>query len=78
MFSYKDEEAKILAKAMEEGLGLKHATLRVNNYRILKGMEIVGMSCLHSLFQKLKPKFSTVGKKSKVQMIRKVHGPELG
>ena len=62
MFSYKDEEAKILAKAMEEGLGLRHATFRVNNYRILKGLEIVGMSCPHNLFQKLKPKFSTVGK----------------
>ena len=56
------QEANILAGCMEDGLGIRHATFRVNTYRISMKREILGMSCIHKLFQKLKPNFSVVGK----------------
>ena len=60
--SYKDREAEILAQTVEDWLGIMHATFCINTYRIGLQKEILGMSCIHSLFQKLKPKFSAVGK----------------
>ena len=62
MFFCACQEANILAECMEDGLGIRHATFCVNAYRISMKKEILGMSCIHKLFQKLKPKFSVVGK----------------
>ena len=60
--NYKSREAEIIAQTMEDGLGIRHASFRVNFWRQGKGKEVLGMTCIHSLFQKLKPKFSVVGK----------------
>ena len=61
LLTFEDPEAEIVANTMEEGLGIRHAANRVNCYRLGKGKEILGVSCLFNLFQSLKPKYTTVG-----------------
>ena len=62
LLSTHSDEAKILAATMEKGLGIRHATWRVNTYRDRQGLEVVGQTCVFGLFQRLKPTFTAVGK----------------
>ena len=62
LLTFEDPEAEIVANTMEEGLGIRHAANRVNCYRLGKGKEILGVSCLFNLFQNLNPKYTTVVK----------------
>ena len=50
ILSTDSEEAKLLAASMEKGLGIRHATWRVNTYRDLRGEEVVGQTCVFGLF----------------------------
>ena len=56
------EEARIVATSCEKNLGIRHATQRVNTYRVRLGKGILGQTCIFGLFQRLKPLITTIGK----------------
>ena len=56
------EEARIVATSCEKNLGIRHATQRVNTYRVRLGKGILGQTCIFGLFQRLKPLIKTIDK----------------
>ena len=62
VLTFDSREAEITAKAMEDGLGIRHATMRVNTYRTRMKQEILGQTCILGLFQRLKPLMTSISK----------------
>ena len=62
VLTFDSQDAEITAKTMEDGLGIRHATMHVNTYRNRMGKVILGQTCILGLFQRLKPLMTSIRK----------------
>ena len=62
VLTFDSQEAEITAKVMEDGLGIRHATMHVNTYRNRIGKVILGQTYILGMFQRLKPLMTSIRK----------------